>query len=335
MVHSVKVLPDCLSFHLNESDASDQFFLKWSFLKTITSPLLLKKLLFIGSFLFILLSLTQPYTLFAADLIIDSGSELELSGAHTYDNVLIDGDLTITGNTELTVNNSFELGNWGSIESDVTDITAPAGTKGVDGTDGIQGYPNGTPGGNGESGADGPDQYILSITVNGDAILDGTIDLSGSYGSDGRGGGSGGDGYYSVGCPTSTAGGGASGGGSGHGGQGGDGGHVKLVVNGTLKDWGGKIYVDGGRGGDGKYTADLHSAGGGGEGGAGESNVCTDSGGEEYFSCNDGGAGAPSGTAGRPGDGGDAGSIEIWAENIIKLQSNMQLALTASRSARW
>lgn len=275
-------------------------------------------------------------------LVISQGQEMEISGSHVYERVVIQGDMILTGDTQIILTGPvdeagrvFFLDSMGEIRQDHT-----YGQPGVDGTDGVDGgggrdgyvihiedyngecvsdcydhsvCSNGLDaedGKNGtnalqdaEDGEDGADGYTLTVIAHGKVDVRGDIILSGNDGGVGGKGGNGGKG-----------GGGGLGmvgcrknGRGGHGAQGGSGGDG---AGGGQGGQGGVFrltcYGDVWLGGE--IFADGGDGGNGGNGGFGGAGGDGHSGGDGVMSLETpGGDGGNGGNAGPPGQGGDAG----------------------------
>lgn len=224
----------------------------------------------------LLLTLGEATALAQYTLEVPSGATADLSpGEHTYDLVRVDGTLRLSGDTRIIVTGknhpaqtAFTMTGGSQkarIECSPADSPIPAnGAAGADGADGAAGSSQtpggpGQVGGNGGNGADGiagTPGWNLTLIIQGDALLENAeIVVKGGNGGPGGNGGAGGNGgscgWGSTGY--TAPGNGGDGGNAGSGAPGGDGGHLQVLVLGSLTMRRTAWLVSGGDGGGGGW----------------------------------------------------------------------------------
>ncbi|MFH2093377.1 MAG: DUF6531 domain-containing protein, partial [Pseudomonadota bacterium] len=263
------------------------------------------------SFLMVFLSIVVSSHSPAADLIVGPAESITMAGTYTFETIQIHGEVVLTGNTCITVTGNEEPDTIACIMNNAVIKWEKLYTQAQSGENGSAGtYPKYEKGESGQAGLAGEKGCDLSITVRGDMVVSGQVNirLNGQAGGNGGNGGLGSHGepwVDRIGLP---------GGDGGNGGSGGSGGNFKLMVEGKIYDTNTdtddipKLTVSnlGGAGGNG---------GSGGNGGfsSGRTNCDRDT---SCASCAKGSPGGKPGEAGSAGQGGNAGNMTISARNI-------------------
>jgi hypothetical protein len=245
------------------------------------------------------------YPAAAQTLHVPHGATKEIKGAHTFDEVIIEGQLILTGNTTLKVKQDMTVDTLGWIYCDVD------GGSGEDGDDGTE---VGARGKNGGDGTSGKDAHDLTLFIEGNLYLRGRITVNGGRAGNGGNGGNGAEGKKAVCCEGgSAAAGGGRGGHGGDGGVGGDGGALTVSCKGTIfhSDHG-SLQANGGLGGTGGQ------GGLGRDGGGGCADPCYDSISGEFLYLDVKGSVSVTmpGKTGNAGKGGAGGKVLVWAKEI-------------------